>query len=163
MVSQPYKDDTFVKLFDVADKMRLLVLQTSTNKKTQALMESLTYRQHKALVAVTLLTEKNPVGITLKKLAERLNMTVPATSVLVESMVQNKIFIRVTSQTDRRAVCIKLSDLGMSLMETIRQKMTDFIHNIYLEISEDEKDVFRRVITQLHQRLFPENEIQKEN
>ena len=135
MVSHPYKYDTFVKLFDVADKMRLLVLQTSTNKKTQALMESLTYRQHKALVAVTLLTEKNPVGITLKKLAERLNMTVPATSVLVESMVQNKIFIRVTSQTDRRAVCI----------------------------SEDEKDVFRRVITQLHQRLFPEDEIQKEN
>lgn len=162
MTIQSIKDDTFVKFFDVADRMRLVVLQTSTNKKTQALIESLTYRQHKALVAVTLLTENNPIGITLKKLAERLNMTVPATSVLVESMVQNKIFIRVTSQTDRRAVCIKLSDLGMSLMETLRQKMTDFIHNIYLDISEEEKTVFRHVITQLHQRLFPEDENQKE-
>ena len=54
------------------------------------------------------------------------------------------------------------ADLGMSLMETLRQKMTDFIHNIYLDISEEEKTVFRHVITQLHQRLFPEDENQKE-
>jgi len=163
MDSSFFNDDTFVKFFDVADRMRQVVLLTSTNKKTQALMESLTYRQHKALVAVTLLTESNPVGITLKKLAERLNMTVPATSVLVESMVQNKIFTRVASQTDRRAVCIKLSELGLTLMETMRQKMADFIHDIYAEISEKEKAIFRRVITQLHVRLFPEDEVQKEN
>ena len=70
MATQSFKDDTFVKFFDVADRMRQVVLQTSTNKKTQALIESLTYRQHKAIVAVTLLTENNPIGITLKKLAE---------------------------------------------------------------------------------------------
>lgn len=150
------KDDTFIKFFGVADKIRQIVLQTSTSKKNIALIESLTYRQHKAMVAVTLLTENNPVGVNLKKLAERMNMTVPATSVLVESMVQNKIFLRVTSQTDRRAVCIKLSDFGTSIMEALRQRMDEKIKDLYLKISEDEKTVFRKVINHFHEKLFPD-------
>ncbi|MDO4628857.1 MAG: hypothetical protein Q4C70_06705 [Planctomycetia bacterium] len=158
MTSDPYRDDTFMKFFSVADKIRQLILQTSTSKKNIALMESLTYRQQKVMVAVVLLTENTPVGVSLKKLAERMNMTVPATSVLVESMVQNKIFHRITSQTDRRAVCIKLSDLGMSIMNAFRAKMDEHIQELYTGITPEEKEVFSKVVNQFHEKLFPEEQ-----
>lgn len=161
MTSEPYRDDTFMKFFSVADKIRQTVLHSSTSKKNVALMESLTYRQHKVMVAVILLTENNPVGVSLKKLAERMNMTVPATSVLVESMVQNKIFHRVTSQTDRRAVCIKLSDFGMNIMDELREKMFAHIQELYMGITPEEKEVFCKVVNQFHEKLFPEEQ-QKE-
>lgn len=149
-------DDTMFMMFGVADKLRQIVLQDSTSKKNLALLESLTYRQHKALLAVRLLTENMPVGVNLKKLAERMNMTVPATSVLVESMVQHKIFLRVTSQTDRRAVCIKLSDFGNNIMNNLQEKMNEYIANLYLGVSNDEKAIFSEIIRRFHDKLFPD-------
>ncbi len=156
MSSDEIPNDAMIMMFGVADKLRQIVLQDSTTKKNLALLESLTYRQHKALLAVRLLTENNPTGVNLKKLAERMNMTVPATSVLVESMVQHKIFLRVTSQTDRRAVCIKLSDLGNKIMDKLREKMNEYIKNLYLGVSSEEKAVFEDVMHRFHDKLFPD-------
>ncbi|MDO4569531.1 MAG: hypothetical protein Q4D38_04010 [Planctomycetia bacterium] len=148
-------DDIFFLLFSVTDKLHQNALITSTNKKNIALLESLTYRQQKALVSVMILTEHIPSGISLKKLAERLNMTVPATSVLVESMVQNKMFLRIASQTDRRAVCIKLSDFGEKILDTLRQRMRVHIAELMSDVTQEDRDAFARVVRQFHEKLFP--------
>ncbi|MBQ2820622.1 MAG: MarR family transcriptional regulator [Thermoguttaceae bacterium] len=150
-----FDEDSFMKIFGIADKIRQTVLHTSTSKKNIALFESMTHRQHKAMLAVLLLMEENPEGTNLKTLAERMSMTVPATSVLVESMVQNNIFLRVTSPRDRRAVCIKLSDFGMSNIENMRKRMNDYVRNLYLDLTDEDKAAFCKVINQLHEKLFP--------
>ncbi len=150
-----FDEDCFLKIFGIADKIRQTVLHTSTSKKNIALFESMTYRQHKAMLAVLLIMKENPDGTNLKTLAERMSMTVPATSVLVESMVQNNIFLRVTSLRDRRAVCIRLSDLGMSLIEDMRKKMNDYVRNLYLDLTDEEKANFCKVLNELHKKIFP--------
>ncbi|MDO4576254.1 MAG: MarR family winged helix-turn-helix transcriptional regulator [Planctomycetia bacterium] len=144
-------------LFSVADTVRQNVL-ASSSKKHVALLETLTGRQHKAVVAVLLMTRKRPEGIRLKELAARLNTTVPAASVLVESMVQNKIFIRVPSETDRRAVCIKISPLGNTLFEMMRERIQVYCNNLMEGIPEEDQEVFLRVLLRLHQKLYPEDE-----
>lgn len=155
MAAVQFEKDTFIKFFAIADKLRQNSLYNSTSKKNADLFESMTVRQHKAIATVMLLTENHPVGINLKTLAENMNMTVPATSVLVESMVQSKIFVRITSKEDRRAVCIKLSDFGMSIVDSVRKKMHSHIQELGLEISEEEKETFVRIIDLFHLKLFP--------
>ena len=158
------EQDVFIKFFGIADKLRDNVLHTTTTRKNVALMESLTVRQQKAIMALLLLTENNPEGINLKKLAERLNMTVPATSILVESMVQNKIFCREPSKEDRRAVKIRLSDFGMSLINSFRIQMDAYLSELYKDISDEEKEVFSKVINHFYANIFHEEmSIKKKN
>ena len=150
------EQDFFIKFFGIADKLRDNVLHMTTTKKNVALMESLTVRQQKAIMALLLLTENEPEGVNLKKLAERLNMTIPATSILVESMVQNKIFCREQSKEDRRAVRIRLSDFGMSLISAFRVQMDAYISEMYKDISDEEKEVFSKVINHFYVSIFHE-------
>lgn len=146
-------DNAFMKLFSVVDQLRENVLATSSRKNID-LLESLTMRQSKALCAVLIMTENKPEGVSLKQLAQRLNTTVPATSVLVESMVQNKIFLRIPSPTDRRAVCIKPSAFGKNIFDSLRGKMSLMIENLMEDISVEERKIFAKVIEQFYQKLF---------
>lgn len=150
-------DNTFMKLFSVVDKLRENVLATSSQKNID-LLESLTMRQSKALVAVLIMTENKPEGVSLKQLAQRLNTTVPATSVLVEAMVQNKIFLRIPSPTDRRAVCIKPSAFGQNIFNSLREKMSVTIEHLIGDLPETEKENFMRVVEQFYKKLFASEE-----
>ena len=55
-----FDEDSFMKIFGIADKIRQTVLHTSTSKKNIALFESMTHRQHKAMLAVYFSWKKIP-------------------------------------------------------------------------------------------------------
>ena len=81
----------------------------------------LTMRQTSALVNVEILTRNEPQGIALKTLAQNLQMTVPATSLLVENMVNKGFLERTPNPYDRRAVCIRLSNDGANFIQDTRK------------------------------------------
>ena len=73
---------------------------------------ALTTRQGAVLSQLKLMQDEQPEGISLKELAGRLQMTVPAASQLVETLVSKGYLLRTPSPDDRRAVRIKLSEGG---------------------------------------------------
>lgn len=108
----------FRELIEILDRLRRQSV-LSINSMQQKKMFGLTMRQASAIAQVQLLMEKEPQGVALKVLAKQLQMTVPATSLLVESMVGKGFFERNPNPTDRRAVCIRLSEKGMELFDEV--------------------------------------------
>lgn len=71
---------------------------------------SLTMSQQRLLREVLLQTGPESEGISLKNLADELNLSSSAVSVMVEMLVQKKVLERKSSEVDRRQVLIRLSD-----------------------------------------------------
>lgn len=108
----------FAELQAIMDDMRrrsFLALNAGMQKKLQGL----SVRQGSAISQLKLLTETNPQGVALKTLAKRLQMTIPATSLLVETMVGKGLFERTPNPEDRRAVCIRLSEKGTQMFHDV--------------------------------------------
>ena len=105
---QARPDMVFMKLFDIVEQLRSDSLSCMGKESAERLL-FLNARQGKALVTVSNMTRTTPEGISLKALAERLGTTLPATSVLVDSLVKSGFFERDHSPIDRRAICIRLS------------------------------------------------------
>lgn len=116
--SAPTPHVVFRELIEILDLLRRQSV-LSVNTMQQKKMFGLTMRQASAIAQVQLLMEKEPQGVALKVLAKQLQMTVPATSLLVESMVGKGFFERNPNPTDRRAVCIRLSEKGMELFDEV--------------------------------------------
>ncbi len=68
----------------------------------------LSVRQMNALGALNRLMTNRQEGIPLKTLAHYLRMSIPSTSLLVDSMVKKGLFDRKENPRDRRSLCIRL-------------------------------------------------------
>ncbi|MBR1979201.1 MAG: MarR family transcriptional regulator [Akkermansia sp.] len=110
----------FFTLFQLMDDIRRDSLKKTPQTQQKRVM-GLTMRQAGALVNVEILTRNTPKGIALKTLAQNLQMTVPATSLLVENMVNKGFLERTPNPEDRRAVCIRLSADGAEFIESTRK------------------------------------------
>ena len=143
----------FIKMFLIVDKLQQRLLSTSTQSQV-ALVESLTKRQEKLLLAVSRMNRAKPEGVTLTELAKRLNMTVPATSVLVESMVRNDLLTRVPSPTDRRAVWIKLSAQGREIFENCCKQVQRYTESLMEGLTPEQKTSFEGIIQHFYDQVF---------
>lgn len=112
----------FITLFQLMDDIRRDCLKKTPQTQQKRVM-GLTMRQAGALVNVEILTRNHPKGIALKTLAQNLQMTVPATSLLVENMVNKGFLERTPNPEDRRAVCIRLSADGAEFIESTRKSI----------------------------------------
>lgn len=108
----------FRKLLNLLDEMRRDAVRSVGAGQLKKVL-GLTMRQGSAISQLKLLLEDAPEGIPLKSLAARMQMSVPATSLLVESMVSKGFFERRPNPDDRRSVLIRLSDRGMQMFEEV--------------------------------------------
>ena len=105
------KDFNFRNFFGVIERFRdRLICSNMRRIEFEADIFSLTGSQQRLLREVALLTTPDSPGISLKSLAEDLNLSSSAVSVMVEMLVQKKILERKASEVDRRQVLIRLSD-----------------------------------------------------
>lgn len=92
-------------LFEVTDWMRNinagLIDQTFLN---------LTFNQLRMIKIVYVLNREFPEGVTLKVLAESLNITPAAASEMVDALVRKDVLCREHNPQDRRAVAIRLAE-----------------------------------------------------
>lgn len=118
--------------------------QTQQNK-----VLGLTMRQTGALVNVEILTRNNPRGIALKTLAQNMQMTVPATSLLVENMVNKGFLERTPNPDDRRAVCIRLSEDGADFISNARQFVAEEIEKRAQVLTPEELASFAHIVEKI--------------
>lgn len=138
----------FRELIEILDRLRRQSV-LSINSMQQKKMFGLTMRQASAIAQVQLLMEKEPQGVALKVLAKQLQMTVPATSLLVESMVGKGFFERNPNPTDRRAVCIRLSEKGMELFDEVYANFNHAIDERAAELTEADITAIAAVVAKL--------------
>ena len=113
--------------------------------------------QIKMLVCIT---RHEPDGVMLKDIANELELTPGAVSQMVEHLVRMELLERCTSETDRRAVCIKLSRKGKSIRAFHEDFFDKVINNFMKTVSEEKQKIFAEVMQKMHEYL--EHEKQKQ-
>ncbi len=137
------------KLLFIVDTLRRKSAKDG-DKSTKQKSPKLTVRQSSAIRLLKLLTDKTPQGISLKTLSTGLQMTVPATSILVDTMVVRGYFERRPNPDDRRAVLIRLTEQGKLAFSELSTKITKDFKNILMELGEEEKKNFVQIVDKLY-------------
>jgi DNA-binding MarR family transcriptional regulator len=92
-------------------------------KRTELWLDDLTETQGNTVIATKQLCEKSPHGTTLKKLAETIGVTPAAASVMVDLLVSKRMLERSRSESDRRAVLIRLTPETARLFKASDQSL----------------------------------------
>ena len=138
----------FRKLLEILDDIRRDSIK-AINAPVQKKMYGLTVRQGSAISQLKLMQEEAPEGVSLKSLAQRMQMTIPATSLLVEVMVSKGFMERNPNPNDRRAVCIKLTERGLSLFDDVYSRFHDEIDRRAQEITQEELNAFSCIVEKM--------------
>lgn len=144
----------FQQFIELIDHLRDLSFNEQAAEHQKKIL-GMTLRQVKSLRIVSNMTTAQPEGIPLKLLASRLGMTVPATSLLVESMVVKGFFDRSTNPDDRRSIRIKLSQKGRVNFERICSSMDKKCDELFSALDGDEHEAFFRTLSKLYTHIFP--------
>lgn len=137
-----------LELLYTLDDIRRESLKLTSSSHIKKLM-GLTIRQASAIARLKIMMDKAPQGVALKTLAQELQMTVPATSLLVETMVNKGVFERNQNPDDRRAICIRLSTKGRELFDVGFSALERQLDNHSADISADELEICAKVTEKL--------------
>ncbi len=110
---------------------------------------SLSLRQLEALRILSSLVMTHEKGISLKDLAKNLDIGLPSASVLVESMVKKKLFIRKENPADRRSICITLSEEGERKYRMLSQGFEKRIYELFRNLNAEETEAFCQLVSKL--------------
>ncbi len=123
--------------FEISDSFRRIALEAQASYSE--MLSGMTVRQHRVIKEVSIMTETQPDGISLKELSERIELSAAATSELVESLVQKNILTRKPCPVDRRAVRITLSDMTQDIISVGKKTLLALCGDMLAKLSEDEK------------------------
>ncbi|MBR1982813.1 MAG: MarR family transcriptional regulator [Akkermansia sp.] len=121
----------------------------AVNDSARKREHGLTVRQGTAISQLKLMLEETPGGVSLKSLAQRLQMTVPATSLLVENMVTKGYMVRNTNPDDRRSVCILLTDKGESLFMDLYARFHNELDRRASKLTQEELTTFASIVEKM--------------
>ncbi len=83
---------------------------------------------------------KNPNGISVNEIAEKLNVTAGAVTQIVDKLVDKKLVERKTDAKDKRGVKIKLTEFAKEKFKKFRGKYLNSIGTIFEKLSDHELD-----------------------
>lgn len=146
-----YFGSSFLMLLDTMEILHEKALRLSS-PESYKFLESLSRKQAKALYIVSKKNEIFPAGMCLKELAQALNLTTPATSILVETLVKKGALARCISPKDRRAICITVTSFGEKIYDILCRNMANFSAFIIEDLSEEERINFHRMMEIFYNR-----------
>ena len=111
------------------------------------------------LRVVGVIYDRNPSGVMLKEIADELKLTPGAVSQTVDILVRENIVERTTSPTDRRAILLRPTAMGLRLKEEHISKINQTMQQITANIDEKEFAVFVKVLQTLLEQM---NELNKQ-
>lgn len=145
MICTESPHNTFRKLLEILDELRRDSIRT-INSPEMKKMYGLTVRQGSAISQLKLMLEEEPDGVSLKSLAKRMQMTIPATSLLVETMVGKGYMERKPNPTDRRAVCITLTENGLSLFTNVYAQFHNELDRRAKALTAEDLETLSRIV-----------------
>jgi DNA-binding MarR family transcriptional regulator len=99
-------------------------------------------------------------GLTQRELGEELDIRPSSVGELVRKLEANGLVIRQNNKDDRRVMNVYLTEIGRELIENNASLQTEIQANLFQDISEDEKEVFARVLEKMIVSLEDEYSIQ---
>lgn len=102
------------------------------------------------LVAVAVVTQGRPEGVTMKELADMSHTTMSAASKKIRILEEKGLIERRISKTDRRNSYITLSEKGKAICEKERKRKNDWLLKVISRMGEDDME---QLIT-LSNRMF---------
>jgi DNA-binding MarR family transcriptional regulator len=126
--------------FGAVDRFRERLI-CSADKGFDVDIFSLTLSQQRLLRELALQTTPDSPGVSLKTLAEELNLSSSAVSVMVEMLVRKKVLERRASEIDRRQVLIRLSGAAWKEIEKFDKACSDF----FGDLSEAEQRLLEKI------------------
>lgn len=115
------------------------------------LWTGLTFNQLRMIKNVCTLTRDNPEGITLKLLAETLQITPAAASEMVDALVRKNMLRREHNQQDRRAIAIKLSEPCQERFSKYDQHFFQLTEDFCKTLPAEDVGKFGQMLSAFHQ------------
>lgn len=138
----------FRQLLEILDDLRRDSIK-ALKEADKSTMLGLTVRQGSAISQLKLMLEEKPQGIALKDLAKRMQMTVPATSLLVETLVTKGYTQRTQDPDDRRAVRLTLTERGLSIFENVYAHFHAEVDNRARALTTEEVQALARIVAKM--------------
>ena len=132
----------------VAEHLREVWLNAQSCGNQREIMK-LTVSQHRLLRVVWLMTPHSPRGIMLRELAEKLNLSNSAVSVMVDNLVKRGILQRSVQPDDRRKVMIGLSSAQMELVNNAESGLGSLINGFRDRYPAEKFRCFEEVLSDL--------------
>ncbi len=157
---KPEAMDFWRLLFNLVDDFRELAAHRNRNMEI-AEFANVTVGQMRVLKAIFAFQEKYPDGVMLKLLAEKVNLTPGAASIIVDTLVRQGVLDRRTSDVDRRAVCIGLSEQGRRIVGCYGDFFTRVTADFLADISREEYETVMKLLTRFNhdiERMKQEDE-----
>lgn len=148
MISSKSPNILFRKLLEMLDELRRKSIK-AINSPEMKKMYGLTVRQGSAISQLKMMLQEEPDGVSLKSLAKRMQMTIPATSLLVETMVSKGYMERKPNPNDRRAVCITLTTEGLALFSNVYARFHDELNERAKALTEEELNTLSRIVEKM--------------
>lgn len=124
---------TWEKIFHLSDELHLACDDVHSPEEVKKFHE-MTISQIKLIKTVMFFTADEPAGIGLKALAQELGVSPASMSEQVNVLVNKGLLEREQSKNDRRAVCIRLSDYTVKIIEKVNEyldrKTAEFLKEI---------------------------------
>ena len=112
------------------------------------------------LRVVGVIYDRHPSGVMLKEIADELQLTPGAISQTVDVLVRENIVERTVSPTDRRAILLKPTAMGLELKEQHARHVNNVMQSISKDISAEDLETFTRVLEHLLEQM---NALQRQN
>lgn len=138
----------FRKMLEILDELRRDSIN-AIKETDQKQIHGLSVRQGSAISQLKLMQEEQPEGVALKDLAKRMQMTAPASSLLVEALVTKGYVERKPNPNDRRAVRITLTEKGLNIFETVYAVFHQEIDTRAEALTPEELETFRSIIQKM--------------
>ena len=133
------------KTLDAIRRDSVKAIDETSRKKIYGLTE----RQETAVSQLKQMLESTPGGVTLKAYAERMQMTVPATSQLVDSMVSKGVMERRINPKDRRAICLRLTENGRNIFNDVHARVHAEIDRRAERLTNEELETLASIIEKI--------------
>ena len=140
-------------LFGVVDNFRELAARRNKNMEI-AEFANVTVGQMRILKAIFAFQDKYPDGVMLKQLAEKVNLTPGAASIIVDILVKQGVLDRRTSDVDRRAVCIGLSEQGKRIVACYSGFFSEVTKDFLAGISGEEYESMMELLSKFNQYIL---------
>lgn len=102
-----------------------------------------------------LMTVRHQGEITLKELAEKLNVSSPSVSVMVDKLVDRNLLTRDRSQQDRRKVVIQVSPDEKACLDAMEDKVLHVFTQLLEDVGPEIAKKWEEVLTKVEQVLEP--------
>jgi len=85
-------------------------------------------------------------SVTMKSIANWLNITPPSASSLIDKLVAKRLVKRIQSDSDRRTIEITIGGEGHKLFKTLHEKKMAIFRKMYSKLSGKEKEDLVRIL-----------------